>query len=282
MTPRYRVRTPENVEFEYTLGNLGSRLGAWIVDNVLVAGLVLVGLLVLATAQGLRLGDLEVGFLGGLLSFIGLLVVFAAQWGYFVVCEWWLGGQTPGKKLFGLRVLADDGVRITLYQSALRNLFRMADSFPVVAVAAMGHPLLHLFPLFILPGAVTALLSPASKRLGDLVAGTIVVEETRRQIPSAVVPPRERYNQFIDDPLVADVLHRQLHPGDADTLVTLCLRREELALEARLALFARAAEHLEERLGLQRPAHFSDEKYVLNLVAVLLGRDEALRGRRAR
>jgi uncharacterized RDD family membrane protein YckC len=277
----HRVRTPENVEFEYTLASFGSRFSAWIVDSGIAAGLVVLGLLLFAVAQGISLGQARVGVAGGILGFVALLVVFGAQWGYFVVCEWWMGGQTPGKRLFGLRALSADGVRLSFQQSALRNLLRMADAFPAVALIESGNPFLHLFPLFFLPGALTALLSPRAQRLGDYLAGTIVVEEVRRAVPSAVVPPKERYNVFIADPRVAEVLHRNLHPAEADALVSLCLRRDELDLAARLRLFARAASLLEERLDLPRPELFSDEKYVLNLVAVLLGSDRPMRGRRA-
>src|SRR2546430_366035 len=103
-SPRHRVRSPENVEFEYTLASPVSRLCAWALDNLVVGGIVLVGLVVIAAAQGTALRDVRVGFAGGLFGFVGLLVVFAAQWGYFVVCEWWMGGQTPGKRVFRVRV----------------------------------------------------------------------------------------------------------------------------------------------------------------------------------
>jgi len=278
-SPRHRVRTPENVEFEFTLGSLGSRFLAWAFDNILASGLVLVGLFILAAAYGTGLRDVRVSFTSGLAGFLGLLIVFGAQWGYFVFCEWWMGGQTPGKKLFHLRVVSDDGVRLTFQQSALRNLLRMADTFPVAAVVEAGTPILHLFPLFFLPGALCALLSSRSRRLGDIVAGTLVVEEARRALPSVIVPPQERYNSFIEDPDIADRLHRRLAPADADALVALCLRRDELELPSRLRLFGRAAALLEARLGLKKPEIFSDEKFVLNLVAVLLGSDRAARGR---
>jgi uncharacterized RDD family membrane protein YckC len=274
-TLRHRVRTPENAEFEYTLGSLGSRFLAWLFDNALVTGIVFVGMLVMTAAAGVGFREARVGFMSGVLGFVGLLIVFGAQWGYFVVCEWWMGGQTPGKRIFGLRVLSTDGVRITFEQSALRNLLRMADAFPVAAVVGTGDPLWHLFPLFFLPGALSAFLSPRAQRIGDTVAGTIVVEEVRRALPSAIVPPKERYNSFVEDPQVAEVLYRSLEPAQADALVSLCLRRDELDLRARLELFGRAAKLLEKRLSLPKPPLFSDEKYVLNLVAVLLGQDRA-------
>jgi uncharacterized RDD family membrane protein YckC len=275
---RHRVRTPENVEFQFILGNPGSRFMAWAFDNVLAAGIALVGLLILAAASGTGLGEVRGSFSSGLAGFLGLLIVFGAQWGYFVICEWWLGGQTPGKKLFHLRVVSEDGGRFTFQQSALRNLLRMVDTFPVAAVIEVEAPVLHLFPVFFLPGALSAFLSSRSQRLGDLVAGTLVVEEARRALPSTIVPPRERYNSFIEDPDIADRLHRRLSPTEAEVLVALCLRRDELELASRLRLFGRAATLLEARLGLQKPEIFSDEKFVLNLVAVLLGSDRTAQG----
>ena len=70
-------------------------------------------------------------------------------------------GQTPGKRAFGLRVVRDGGYPITFYASAIRNLIRIADFLPFGFAA----------------GALTIFLQSEYKRLGDLVAGTIVIKE---------------------------------------------------------------------------------------------------------
>jgi uncharacterized RDD family membrane protein YckC len=92
-----------------------------------------------------------------------LLVVFSLQWGYFPTFEWLWDGQTPGKRLLGLRVVADDGGKAGPVAVLVRNLLRPVDFLPA------GYFL----------GLVSVVLNPQSKRVGDLAAGTVVVAEDR-------------------------------------------------------------------------------------------------------
>ncbi len=243
----YAVRTPENVTFEFELARLGSRAVAWLVDVLVMGALTLVAV---------KLGEAVVRVAGGFAMALVLVAVFLVQWWYSALLEWWWGGQTIGKRLVGLRTLSDRGLRIGFVQAVVRNLVRMVD----------------LLPGLYLVGGLSTLLDRHGRRLGDIAAGTIVVRERRAPAPSAVVPPSERYNSFIDDPAIALAVRRITAP-ERDAMVALSLRREELPLGVRRQLFARLAGHLEERLGVSRPPFFSEEKYVLNLTAV------ALRGR---
>src|SRR5689334_24958797 len=93
-----------------------------------------------------------------------ILAAFAIYTGYFVVFETIWNGQTPGKRLFRLRVIREDGRPIRFYEAMMRNLLRTAiDSMPMVGV-----------PLYSV-GIVSIFLSSRSKRVGDYVAGTVVV-----------------------------------------------------------------------------------------------------------
>jgi hypothetical protein len=118
-----------------------------------------------------------------------------------------------------------------------------------------------------LVGGVTALVSGG--RLGDHAAGTIVVRESRAPKPTAVVPVSERHNTFINDPSVVHAV-RRITPPERDAMIALGLRRESLPLGVRQELFERLSAHLEERLDLSRPSFFTEEKFVLNLTAVVL------------
>jgi hypothetical protein len=192
--------------------------------------------------------------LGELASAIVFLLAFAVQWFYFVVLEWRLDGRTLGKHALGLRVIDERGVRVTFLQATVRNLLRIVD----------------LLPGLYLVGATTALLDGRGRRLGDLAAGTLVVRTRSMPMPSAIVPPAERYNSFIEDPAIRTAA-RRIDAAERDTMVSLALRRERLALPVRLQLFERLARHLEGKLGVGKPPFFSDEKYVLNLTAIVLG-----------
>jgi uncharacterized RDD family membrane protein YckC len=241
----YVVRTPENVTFEFEVARLGSRALAWGVD-------VLVMLALITTAAQLMNSLVAVG--GGLATALLFVVIFLVQWWYAALLEWGWGGQTLGKRVVGLRTLSDRGLRISFAQAVVRNLVRVVD----------------LLPALYLVGGVTTLLDRHGRRLGDLAAGTIVVRERRAPPPSLVVPRSERHNTFVDDPSVAVAVRRVTAP-ERDAMVSLSLRRDQLPLHARSELFGRLAAHLEARTGVTKPAHFSDEKYVLNLTAAALG-----------
>lgn len=242
----YVIRTPENVTFEFELAGLGARGVAWGVDVLVMAALLVGSSLAVASLAPI---------LGGFAVALQIVAAFLVVWWYSALCEWWLGGQTVGKKVVGLRTLQASGIRITFAQAVIRNLVRIVDLLPIVYLV----------------GAVAALLDRNGRRLGDLAAGTIVVRERRAPRPGSVVPPSERYNSFVSDPAVVHAA-RKITPPERDAMIGLGLRREQLPLQVRHELFSKLGAHLERRLGVPRPAFFSEEKYVLNLTAVVLGR----------
>ena len=241
----YTIHTPENVSFEFELAGVGARALAWFLD-VLVMGALIGAASCVFSALMPALGGLALALL--------FVAIFLVQWWYSALCEWWLGGQTLGKRAVGLRTLQERGVRITFMQAVIRNLVRVVDILPALYFV----------------GGISALLDGSGRRLGDFAAGTIVVRERRAPRPSAVVPASERYNTFVNDPAVAHAA-RRITPPERDAMVALGLRREELPLPVRRELFAKLGEHLERRLGVPRPPFFSEEKFVLNLTAVVLG-----------
>lgn len=169
------IETPEHVVFEHRLAGPARRLLAYLVDLIVCyGGLVVLGLLVLlvAVTVGAQLGD-STAFArlgGGLL----LLALFAVQWLYFLVFEG-LRGRTPGKVVAGLRVVTVTGRPIGFAHAALRNLLRAADALPTDYLL----------------GFVAMAFSPRFQRLGDLVAGTVVVVVERVEVarPLQLWPP---------------------------------------------------------------------------------------------
>jgi hypothetical protein len=100
------------------------------------------------------------------MSGVLLIAVFLLEWGYYVFCESLFGGVTLGKRALGLRVIKEGGYPITLVDSLLRNLLRAADFLP------LGYAI----------GVLTMALDGRFRRLGDLVAGTMVVIEERVRV----------------------------------------------------------------------------------------------------
>ncbi|MYB05059.1 MAG: hypothetical protein F4Y24_01775 [Gemmatimonadetes bacterium] len=157
---RVAVDTPEHVRLDYVLADLGSRVGALAIDLAIMVGTSL--LLGLALYYAGALGDMMQSVSATILIF----AVFLAQWGYFMLFEGLGGGRTPGKRAIGLRVVHVGGEPLSFRGSVLRNLIRAVDFLPVVSGIPSG-----------LVGAVCMLVNRRAQRLGDLVAGTMVVRD---------------------------------------------------------------------------------------------------------
>ncbi len=250
----HTVLTPEYVEFRFTLAGIYSRFLALLLDTLLIlfgTGMVLTGLQLVMLA------------FPGFGSALAIVVYFLVDWGYGIVLETAWSGQTVGKRVMGLRVIQQSGVRIGFYHAALRNLARPVDKLPILYMV----------------GGVTALLSGSHQRLGDMLAGTIVVRERRLKAPSAIgVPAGEG---LLADPLFVSRVKR-LSAEARELVLSAALRREELRMEARLRLFSALGTKLQELLDMEKPAHLSDEKWALLVAAALLPSPGAKTGGRAR
>lgn len=229
------VRTPENVEFELERASVATRGLAWGIDAV-----------VLATAMAAIYVPLSLigAFSEALSNVAAIVAVFVIQWGYGFGCDAFARGRSVGKRVLGLRVVDRSGLRITPTQAAVRNLLRVVDSLPV----------------FYLVGAVSMLLDPEARRLGDLAAGTIVVRERVHVRP----PARDRGEQRRVDPTMRLAV-RAITDDERAVMIALGTSRDSLPLHVRHELFERLAGHLEARLGLTKPPHLSAENFVLEV-----------------
>src|SRR5579863_5231096 len=152
------IETPENVVLTYRLAGPAARLLAYLIDLVVRA--VLIVALIIAASLGASIG------LGGISFGMLLLLLFFLDWAYFGVSEGYFRGKTIGKSVFGLRVIQEEGYPVTLWGALLRNIVRAGDS-----LAFYGA------------GFVTMIAAGKFRRLGDLVARTVVIEERRVSVP---------------------------------------------------------------------------------------------------
>ncbi|MBK9757142.1 MAG: RDD family protein [Nannocystis sp.] len=164
------IETPEHIRFRYQLAGPGRRMMAYLID------LAIRGIIVVILGLILQLSSYGFGFGGdGFSTGAFLLVAFAVEWGYYVLWESLWSGRTPGKRSMHLRVLKEGGYPTGFLDIALRNLLRAADFLPMaysVGLLVMG-------------------LDPRFRRLGDMVAGTVVVVEDPGRIGHGLVvqPP---------------------------------------------------------------------------------------------
>ncbi len=138
--------TPEGTTLEMIPVGFVPRLGAWLIDFAIRLGVMVVASWILSLFMEAGRG-------------IFLLLYFVIDWLYMVLFEVYRGGQTIGKKQYGIKVCTDDGMAMTWRTSMTRNILRVADFLPFMFICAV----------------LCMLFNRQSKRLGDMVAGTMVV-----------------------------------------------------------------------------------------------------------
>ena len=130
MTAREKLNidTPEQVALEFSLATVGSRFLALAIDTLIqvaVAAVLLLLALLLAWISSVTIAAAESWVLAGL-----VLGMFTIYYGYFAVLEVAWNGQTPGKRIIGLRVMHVSGRPISGFEAILRNVVRIVDQMP--------------------------------------------------------------------------------------------------------------------------------------------------------
>jgi uncharacterized RDD family membrane protein YckC len=146
------AETPEGILLELRPAGLSSRFFAFLIDWLIRIAVIYAAALVVSFAQ-----------MGGMGLAIIAILWFALEWFYPVVFELSRSGSSPGKRVFGLRVVMDNGLPVTPGASITRNLLRVADFLPLMFGFAI----------------VSVLVRKDCKRLGDIAAATLVVHDTR-------------------------------------------------------------------------------------------------------
>ena len=156
MLDTYReVVTPEGVALHLPAAGPVPRAVAWAIDLAIRSGLML-------------LVGMTLGLLGAAGQGLYLVMLFLVFWAYPIMFEALWNGCTPGKKAMSLRVVAADGAPVGWLAAITRNLLRTVDMLPFGYAA----------------GLVSSLVDAHARRLGDLVAGTLVVHDARERHPA--------------------------------------------------------------------------------------------------
>jgi uncharacterized RDD family membrane protein YckC len=240
------IRTPEGVVFSMLLSGPVTRFLAWAVDLASIA--------VISTVIGSVLGIFGI-LARDLAMAASILAYFVVSIGYGIIFEWYWRGQTLGKRLLGLRVMDEQGLRLQFSQIVIRNLLRFVDSLPS----------------FYFVGGLACLLSSRAQRLGDLAANTVVVWTPKISEPDLDQFLVDKYNSFHDYPHLEARLRQVVSPEESGIALRALLRRDELDPLARVELFRDIAVHFKSIVEFPQEATdgIPDEQYVRNVVDIL-------------
>jgi uncharacterized RDD family membrane protein YckC len=258
MTPgsdQLSIDTPELVTIEMPLAGIGSRFIAVAVDTTLW----LVALIAIIFMSAF--------FLPAIAAFnkisyqwtvaIVIFLVFLFNWGYFTLFEAFWNGRTPGKKIAKIRVIQQSGRPIGLLESMARNLVRYVDQFPS----------------FYAVGVITMFVTRQHQRLGDLAAGTLVVQDREQEPPlwgetgsrtftaASFMPQVTAREPHLQVSLPAMGIAK-LTAGDLEVLEGFFARRLDMPLEVRQKLAERIAAAITAKSGMEIPAGVSMETFL--------------------
>jgi uncharacterized RDD family membrane protein YckC len=240
------IRTPEGIVFAQALASPMTRFFAWAVDAACIFGL----LMVLGTVLSL-LRPLSADLAGA----ASTLSWFVASIGYGIAGEWFWRGQTVGKRLFRLRVVDAEGMRLQFNQIVTRNLLRFVDALPLMYFV----------------GGAACWLSPKCQRLGDLAANTVVVLIPRLAEPDLDQILAGKFNSLRLHPHLAARLRQRVSPAEAALALQAVLRRDEFEASSRVPLFAELAAHFRSKVDFPAEATdgLADEQFLRNVVDVV-------------
>jgi uncharacterized RDD family membrane protein YckC len=249
------IETPELVAIEMPIAGIGSRFIAVLVDHLiwLVAFVVLLILGEFLLPALHVFSDISVNWAVGII----FLIIFLFLWGYFALFEAFWNGRTPGKRLMRIHVIHRTGRAISFVEALARNLVRYID----------------YLPSFYAAGVVTMFLNRQNQRLGDMVAGTLVVRDreiesplwgemgTRTITAAAFAAPAALVPPHLNVVLPASNLAR-LSTADLEILERFFYRRLDLDLTTRAAIAERIATAIRSKSALEIPPGVSVETFL--------------------
>ncbi|MBE9045709.1 RDD family protein [Pleurocapsales cyanobacterium LEGE 10410] len=239
------LQTPESVELEFTLAGIGNRALALIVDYIIIV-LAAIFVWIIGAFLAFQISPISsLGFppnkLAQWIWAIQSMTIFAIYTGYFVFLETFWRGQTLGKKWTKIRVVRDNGKPERLPQAILRSLLRPVDDIFFVGV---------FFIIF----------SQKEKRIGDLVAGTIVVQDEHTSNANFDISP-EAQDLALQLRIEAEIAN--LLPEDFATIRDFLQRRKNIMLEYQHQLSRKLAQQVKEIILLEDvPEGYSNSQFL--------------------
>jgi uncharacterized RDD family membrane protein YckC len=256
MSEQIQFETPENIQVSYRLAGPGTRFVAWFIDTLLLLiamGMLLLVALCAGVSTGTALQRLDaVDSADDLLQLQFYVVgVWLLVWGlgsffYFGLSELLSRGQTIGKRSMSLRVAKLNGFALDPISVLVRNIFRVLDQIPV---------------LWIVP-----IVSARAQRLGDMVAGTIVVSDEYDAIDTLRTSLENRSVDVTRYRFTATML-KQLRERDVHTVERVLRRWHDLTEQRRAELTAKLVPSLAARMQCELPPDDDHQQFLLDLLA---------------
>lgn len=193
------IETPERVPLHFALASIGNRFLACAIDHAIQAAilvLIFITALILANVSSTTL-ESTIASAPKWVYAVMILLIFLTFSGYFGFFEWIWSGQTPGKRWMKLRVIREDGRPVTFWEAAVRNLLRTFDMMPA--------------PFYSI-GLISVFISLSDQRIGDMVAGTVVVREREAEAPA--------FAQVFASPVSDPALRRSFKPVEFTASLT--------------------------------------------------------------
>lgn len=254
------IVTPENIAFQYEVAGPFRRLPAFALDLGIRMAVFLLAVITMAFF-GWIIGSGGVAVL--------LLLWFALEWFYGGLFETYMNGQTPGKRMLGIRVVSVAGHPIGGIQAVMRNILRGIDMMPLIPMSVVDESMVQLtIPTFAI-GLVCQSLNPRFQRVGDIACGTMVVVSERRRAPLLAAGVDSRVTELVERIPPGFTVNQKLHHA----LAVYFERRPRISTARRHDIARHLAVPLIERFGFP-----TDTNYDLLLCALYVR--EANRGRR--
>ncbi len=233
------IESPEKIVFHYSIAKTGVRIAAYIVDVIVqfmvIAVLIIFFMLFGFIDAGAATRTFDQGFVYLAIAFFYLLYFFF-QWGYFVFFEMFKQGQSPGKRTMKIRVIKSNGEPLDFSTIVLRNLIRSVDNFPV----------------FHFMGGLISILDKKSRRLGDLVAGTLVVREITFDLSEPSYETRFTTPRRQDSSLR---FSNRLNEQELFIIRKFLKERDNLTEDKQVELAEKLAARVRERAGVAETIH---------------------------
>ncbi|HEV2911806.1 MAG TPA: RDD family protein [Pyrinomonadaceae bacterium] len=183
------IETPERVPLHFALASIGNRFLACAIDHALQFTVYLLIVIVYLILQEETGASRALNDASKWVYALLIILAFLLLAGYFIFFEWLWNGQTPGKRWLKLRVIREDGRPITFWEAAVRNLLRIFDMMPA--------------PFYSI-GLICVFINRNDQRVGDMVAGSVVVREREAEAPS--------FDQVFAAPVSDQALRRSFKP----------------------------------------------------------------------